>query len=52
MAAEKASAAILADAQRPAARATPPSRPDRRHALAHLPRPRKPTRTKAVQEIR
>jgi choline dehydrogenase len=50
MAAEKASAAILAaaDAAGPAAA---PSR-DLRHVLALLPRPRKPSRTTAVQETR
>jgi choline dehydrogenase len=58
MAAEKASAAILADAVAadraagaPVA-ATTPSRPDLRHVLAHLPRPRKPVRPTAVQENR
>lgn len=49
MAAEKASAAILADARKPA---VPPSRADLRHVLAHLPRPRKPSRSTAVQETR
>jgi choline dehydrogenase len=56
MAAEKASAAILADAaaQEPAAA---PSRTDLRHVLAHLPHPRKPNRPAVirpseVQEIR
>ncbi|WP_209308943.1 GMC oxidoreductase [Blastococcus sp. CT_GayMR16] len=56
MAAEKASAVILADAarQEPAAA---PSRPDLRHVLARLPHPRKPTRSAVirpseVQEIR
>ena len=48
MAAEKASAAILADAT--AAAAAPPSRTDVRHVLARLPRPRKPARSNAVQE--
>jgi choline dehydrogenase len=50
MAAEKASAAILADAA--AATATPPSRTDLRHVLDLLPLPRKPARSSAVQEIR
>jgi choline dehydrogenase len=50
MAAEKASAAILADAA--AAAATPPSRTDLRHVLDLLPLPRKPARSSAVQEIR
>ena len=49
MAAEKASAAILADATKPA---VPPSRADLRHVLARLPRPRKPSRSTAVQETR
>jgi choline dehydrogenase len=49
MAAEKASAAILADAARDGA-ASPAGAPA--HVLARLPRPRKPTRTSAVQEIR
>jgi choline dehydrogenase len=56
MAAEKASAAILADAatREPA---SPPSRTDLRHVLARLPRPRKPARSAVirpseVQEIR
>ena len=48
MAAEKASAAILADAT--AAAAAPPSRTDVRHVLARLPRPRQPARSNAVQE--
>lgn len=54
MAAEKASAAILADAARDgtAAPAPAPARTDLRHVLARLPLPRKPTRTSAVQEIR
>jgi choline dehydrogenase len=58
MAAEKASAAILADAaaQDAAAPAAAPSsvskRPDLRHVLALLPRPRKPSRSTAVQETR
>ena len=52
MAAEKASAVILADAaaQDAPTPAVPPSRPDRRHVLALLPRPRKPSRPTAVQE--
>jgi choline dehydrogenase len=50
MAAEKASAAILADAA--AVAATPPSRTDLRHVLDLLPLPRKPARSSAVQEIR
>ncbi|MCW2532626.1 MAG: choline dehydrogenase-like flavoprotein [Blastococcus sp.] len=57
MAAEKASAAILADAaQDAAAPASAPSsvsrRPDLRHVLALLPHPRKPSRSTAVQETR
>jgi choline dehydrogenase len=54
MAAEKASAAILADAASAAASAaeSAPSRTDLRHALTRLPHPRKPTRTSAVEEIR
>jgi choline dehydrogenase len=56
MAAEKASAAILADARRgraaTGAAASPSSRSDRRHVLARLPHPRKPSRTTAVQETR
>jgi choline dehydrogenase len=51
MAAEKASAVMLADAaarDRAAAQAAPPSR----HVLALLPRPRKPSRSTAVQETR
>jgi choline dehydrogenase len=58
MAAEKASAAILADAatadraaRAPVATATS-SRPDLRNVLAHLPRPRKPVRPTDVQENR
>jgi choline dehydrogenase len=42
MAAEKASAAILADAGAPA---SAPSRPDLRHVLERLPHPRKPSRS-------
>jgi choline dehydrogenase len=49
MAAEKASAAILADAT---ARVHPTSRPDLRHVLDRLPHPRKPSRSTAVQETR
>jgi hypothetical protein len=66
MAAEKASAAILADAERtapgapgvPAAaqaavRVAATARSDLRRVLAHLPRPRSPHRNDpAVQEIR
>ena len=52
MAAEKAGAVILADAKRPSGPAAAPVRPDLRHVLAHLPHPRKPTRTNAVQETR
>ena len=62
MAAEKASAVILADAARPAGPAAAPSRPDLRAVLSHLPQPhlphpRKPNRSavsrpSAVQEIR
>jgi choline dehydrogenase len=51
MAAEKASAAILTVAAT-AAPAPAPSRTDLRSVLARLPRPRKPARTSAVQEIR
>jgi choline dehydrogenase len=55
MAAEKAGAVILADAaaqDRASAPAAPPSRNDLRHVLALLPRPRKPSRSTAVQETR
>jgi choline dehydrogenase len=52
MAAEKAGAVILADAKRASGPAAAPVRPDLRHVLAHLPHPRKPTRTNAVQETR
>jgi choline dehydrogenase len=59
MAAEKASAAILADAtarDRAAtarsANASPQSRADLRHVLTLLPRPRRPSRSSAVQETR
>ena len=48
MVAEKASAAILADAGAPAV--SSPS--DLRHVLARLPHPRKPARSTAAQEIR
>jgi len=49
MAAEKASAVILADA---AGTTSPVSRADLRRVLAHLPHPRKPLRPSAVQETR
>jgi choline dehydrogenase len=49
MAAEKASAAILADAKTPA---HTPLRPDLRHVLDRLPHPRKPSRSTVVQETR
>ena len=49
MAAEKASAAILADAK---ASAQAPLRPELRHVLDRLPHPRKPSRSTAVQETR
>jgi choline dehydrogenase len=55
MAAEKASAAILADAaggDRASAPVAPPSRSELRNVLARLPRPRKPARSTAVQETR
>jgi choline dehydrogenase len=55
MAAEKAGAVILADAaaqDRASASTAPPSRSDLRHVLALLPRPRKPSRSTAVQETR
>jgi choline dehydrogenase len=55
MAAEKASAVILADAavhDRASLPAAAPSRTDLRHVLALLPRPRKPSRSTAVQETR
>jgi choline dehydrogenase len=57
MAAEKASAVILADAAHPAGPSGAPSRADLRHVLARLPHPRKPslsavTRPSEVQEIR
>jgi choline dehydrogenase len=57
MAAEKASAVLLADAaaaDRAAvtAAAPTPSRPEFRHVLARLPRPRKPVRPTAAQENR
>jgi choline dehydrogenase len=51
MAAEKASAAILADAAAQESAPTPP-RTDLRHVLDLLPRPRKPSRSTAVQETR
>ena len=53
MAAEKASAAILADATsstRPPVHV--PARPDLRQVLDRLPRPRKPSRSHAVEETR
>jgi choline dehydrogenase len=49
MAAEKASAVLLADAARTS---SPGSRAELRRVLAHLPHPRKPSRPSAVQEIR
>jgi choline dehydrogenase len=49
MAAEKASATILADAASPV---HVPARPDLRHVLDRLPHPRKPFRSSAVQETR
>jgi choline dehydrogenase len=49
MAAEKASAAILADATGPA---HAPSRADLRHVLDRLPRPRSSSRSTALQENR
>jgi choline dehydrogenase len=57
MAAEKASSVILADAPRRSGPSATSSRPDLRHVLASLPRPRRPSRTAAirpsdVQEIR
>jgi choline dehydrogenase len=55
MAAEKASAVILADAaahDRASAPAAGSSRTDLRHVRALLPRPRKPARSTAVQETR
>ena len=55
MAAEKASAVILADAaaqDRAGTPAAPPSLTDLRHVLDLLPRPRKPSRSTAVQETR
>jgi choline dehydrogenase len=50
MAAEKASAVIARDAT--AGAPTAPGHPDVRRVLAHLPHPRKPSRTTAVQESR
>jgi choline dehydrogenase len=58
MVAEKASAVILADAAAQDAPAPAPApssvskRPDLRHVLGLLPRPRKPSRSTAVQETR
>jgi choline dehydrogenase len=57
MAAEKASAVILADAARVARPSSAPHRPDLRHVLAQLPHPRKPNRSAVprpseVQETR
>jgi choline dehydrogenase len=46
MAAEKASAAILADATAPV---RAPARPDLRHVLDRLPHPRKPSRSAAIR---
>jgi choline dehydrogenase len=51
MAAEKASACILADATRSAGRAAPPSRPDLRAVLARLPHPRRPVRPHALRTV-
>jgi choline dehydrogenase len=53
MAAEKASAAILADAKSSTGPLVHvPARPDLRQVLDRLPRPRKPSRSHAVQETR
>jgi choline dehydrogenase len=55
MAAEKASAVILADAagrDRASAPAVSSARTDLRHVLGRLPHPRKPSRSTAVQETR
>ena len=49
MAAEKASAVLLADA---AGTTSPVARADLRRVLTHLPHPRKPARTPAAQETR
>jgi hypothetical protein len=49
MAAEKAGAAVLADAT---PSAPPPSRPDLRQVVHRLPRQRKSSRSTAVQETR
>jgi choline dehydrogenase len=49
MAAEKASAVILADAGRPDGPSVAPSRAELRTVLAHLPHPRKPFRSAVVR---